>query len=390
MKRSTLWTLRVLLLGLSLILSLAAAEWLARRAESWSHLDATAADYGDTWAPSPTLGPGGFLKPSFEGQVVDGLGGTVTWKNNSQGFRNVKEFARQPPTGTLRILSLGDSFAVGYRIGQDHTYSRLLQNWASREMGSTEVLVACTETTFHAHRYLRDYGMAWNPHLVLLEITLGNDIFEDYAVLHPEPVGFSHGLEKLIFPSKHRSPEPSFKWPQSALVRLALGDDPGIGSWYSGQLRLFDPVNGLGLFPKEPPPQIALAYERHFKVLSMLEELFRGSPVGLVIVLAPQRFQVQDRDWSRTVSRYRLRRDHFDLMKPNQLILGECRRLKLTCWDPTSSMKAFHRQRSQDLYLPRGDMHWNPAGHRAFYEALKPHLAPLLRELHQNLDQPAR
>jgi hypothetical protein len=32
------------------------------------------------------------------------------------------------------------------------------------------------------------------------------------------------------------------------------------------------------------------------------------------------------------------------------------------------------------MYLPRGDMHWNKAGHRAFAECAQPSYLPLIQE----------
>ncbi|HSR70238.1 MAG TPA: hypothetical protein VLU25_20075 [Acidobacteriota bacterium] len=392
MSRAPTWFLRGLVFCCSLALSLAAAEWMARLAGQWRETAQQGPDYGDTWAEGERMGPGGYLQPDFRARVIDGRGGTVLWHNNSQGFRNESEFSRHPPPATLRILSLGDSFAAGYRVGQHQTYSYLLQQWVSKRGGPTQVLLACTESPFNAYLYLSDYGLDWNPHVVLLQITLGNDVLQDYVSLHPEAIGFAHGLETMEFPAHVlRPPDPPPQPSDWALLRLFGQPRQGIASWYPAGARLFDPSSGLGLFLKQPPPSIEVAYQRHFQVLSMLQEMFQQSSVRLVVVLAPQRFQVQRRlDWPPTVARYGLRQEHFDLELPNRRILQECRRLGLLCIDPTETMGEIHRTWGRDLYLPGGDMHWNPAGHRSFLQALKPHLLPLLEEERKRLAPPGR
>ncbi|MBI5575787.1 MAG: hypothetical protein HY896_05430 [Deltaproteobacteria bacterium] len=47
-------------------------------------------------------------------------------KTNSQGFRNNEEFAAEVPAGKIRIVCSGDSFTLGYGVGNDNTWcSRL-------------------------------------------------------------------------------------------------------------------------------------------------------------------------------------------------------------------------------------------------------------------------
>ena len=66
------------------------------------------------------------LKKNFNGYVIDSLGNEILWINNSDGFRNEKEFSRGSNYDVLRILSLGGSFTGGFRIGQTKTFSFLI------------------------------------------------------------------------------------------------------------------------------------------------------------------------------------------------------------------------------------------------------------------------
>ena len=120
--------LRALLVLLSIGVTLFAAEMGLRLLSG--ERPQKPLDYRDTWRPpSPSasrIGPGGFLKEGFQGEVQDGFGGTVRWINNSQGFRNEVEFTVPKPPQTYRILCLGDSFTGGYRVGQHETFSEAL------------------------------------------------------------------------------------------------------------------------------------------------------------------------------------------------------------------------------------------------------------------------
>ncbi|HEV8266931.1 MAG TPA: hypothetical protein VGR00_01810, partial [Thermoanaerobaculia bacterium] len=56
----------------------------------------TLLDYDTTWRKGG-LGEGGFLKEGFEGEMTDGLGGRIRWKNDAQGFRRDADIALEPP-----------------------------------------------------------------------------------------------------------------------------------------------------------------------------------------------------------------------------------------------------------------------------------------------------
>ena len=143
-------------------------------------------DYGDVWREGG-LGPGGFLKEGFSGRVRDGYGGTVSWRNDSAGFRRVDEVTPQRTPGSLRILSLGDSFTGGYRVGEDEVFSRLLERHleATGHWSRVEVLASVIEEPPTGLLYLETRGLQWHPDLVLLGVTLGNDLGQTFVSLAP-------------------------------------------------------------------------------------------------------------------------------------------------------------------------------------------------------------
>ena len=107
----------------------------------------------------------------------------MRWHNNASGFRNDQEFSQEPPPGVLRILSMGDSFVAGYRVGQEETFSFLLEQWINQKLGKCEVLVSEIEEPITGLYYLSKSGIAFHPHIVLLGITIGNDIAQSYIAL---------------------------------------------------------------------------------------------------------------------------------------------------------------------------------------------------------------
>lgn len=363
-------------------LSLVAAEWVLD--EYVDHQRRSAKAHPDYDAVrSEELGPGGLMRPGFSAQLRDGYGGTVPWTINAQGFRHEHEFAPTPPPGVLRILSLGDSFTAGYRVGQLDTFSRRLEEWSNTTFAPTEVLISLIEHPPLGVRWLDAYGSEWSPDIVLLGVTIANDIASSYIALHPEPITFAD-LEPLGLPDGARSvqPTPIADWiAKRRLVQLVFGQRESIGTSFNGSTspKLFDGVNALGMFLRDPPPQIEEAYQRLFRVLGRFEAWCSAHGVSCAILVFPQRFQVQPEDWSLAVHHYGLRAEAFDLRRPNRRIAEFCAGRTLRCIDATAFLEGWHRRTGEDLYLPRGDMHWTAGGHRVWLEGAKPALSEMIQ-----------
>ncbi|HVR95247.1 MAG TPA: hypothetical protein VMW27_01440 [Thermoanaerobaculia bacterium] len=366
------------------------------------------------------LGEAGYLAKGFRGQVSDEYGRPVEWVHNSAGFRSRREFAREPPPGTLRILIVGDSFVAGHRVGQDDTFGAQLETWL-RESGryqDVEVLLAAVEEPATGLYYLERWGLAWKPHLVIVGLTLGNDIAQVYFNLGPNgmyrfpdqeggPVldlnpeadheAQAHLVEQPLLPQgcwvPGRGSEP--EWLSRDEERPSLAIAALFQTWLAKRRerqapqailstwgeyrnpRLFD-GNGIGMYLEKPPPEIEEAYRRLRFVVRGYRNLCRRHGVPVAVAVFPQRFQVQPRDWQATVETYGLVPGCFDLKAPNRFVGSLCRRLGIPCLDPTEALTA-RAAAGEVLYMPHGDMHWNREGNRAFAEAVRQDLAAALR-----------
>ena len=345
-----------------------------------------APDYGDVF--DGTLREGGQLRPDFDGAVRDGRGGTVRWVTNAAGFRNTTDFERRVAPSRLRVLSLGDSFAAGYRVGQEDTYSRRLEVALDARFPGIEVAIAVAGDPGDALRYLERFGHDLAPDLILLTLTLGNDIVQTHAGAQRPPLRFKGDLDAFVLPESALRPAAGLgraglrfrRWLERLAIVSRLSDPPGIVSWYGRfeKRKLFDPANGLGMFLAEPHPEIDAAYATFATVLRGIASWAREADVGLMLAVAPQRFQIQPEDWQAAVRDYELREDAFDLDRPNRFLSEFAARADVAIVDPTSALRAAAAESGASLYLPRRDMHWNEAGHRAFAAAI---LEPVARAL---------
>jgi hypothetical protein len=349
-------------------------------------------DYGDTLR-GDQLGPGGFLKEGFEGRVVDGLGGSVSWRNNAQGFRRREDTPETPFPGVARILSMGDSFTAGYRVDQEETFSRLLEKDLGAH-GSAEVLISEIEEPVTGLFWLDRSGVRFHPSAVLLGLTLGNDIAQAGLVLDApggyriEPPAFrieqaAAGLALEDRDEIHASipeaclagaPAPTPVRHRLRLLDLAFGmPTQPIGSSRGPGLSRFllDGVNGLGFCLVPPPALVDVFFERLSRTLLGYQALAKERGFAFAVILFPERYAVQEEDWNATVAAYGLRRTCFDPGAPARRLREFCAREGIVCFDPSASLAEARRRSGKSQYLPGGDMHWNAAGHRAVFEAVR-------------------
>jgi hypothetical protein len=388
---------------LPLVVALILAEYTAKKQEKYRRTHVI--DYGHV-KQEVKLGRGGFLKENLTLYVSDGLGGHVRWTNNSAGFRNDQEFSPEPPPGTVRILSLGDSFNAGYRVGQHETVSYLMEQWIIQHMGKAEVMVPEIEEPATALYYLQKFGLGYHPHIVLLGITLGNDLGQVYLCLDPtgkyslkvdhdavtiEPKPATIGPQNYVIPEAYlqkrsflqRKLHDLRRWfTRLWLMRSYYKYSEGIISSEDAEdpPKLFDYGNALGMFMQPAPPRIEAAYRRLFRILSAMQIICQQHHIIFAVEIFPQRFQVQPPDWESAVDKYRLKKAAFDLMGPNKKIRQFCLAHNIILIDPTLAMAKRYAITRERMYLPFGDMHWNKTGHRAFFEGALPAFANLVQE----------
>lgn len=113
------------------------------------------------------------------------------WQNipvdiNSYGLRS-PETTYQKPVNTFRILNLGDSIAMGWGVREEETYGQqleLLLNEHSANDLHYEVINAGVPGWNPANElaYLQAEGIKYQPDLIILDLTVVNDIYGGSAL----------------------------------------------------------------------------------------------------------------------------------------------------------------------------------------------------------------
>jgi lysophospholipase L1-like esterase len=212
------------------------------------------------------------------------------WQNipvdiNSHGLRG-PEAAYEKPADTYRILNLGDSVVMGWGVREEETYGQQLESLLN-EAGSGDLQFEVINAGVpgwsleNALAYFQAEGLKYEPDLVVLDLTLANDINGKSALLagkDPKP---------LRWLSDH-----TYFWPfLQSQVAWARARSEG-----RERVNTIDPpTNPAKYFPLDPESD---RWDERWNTILEINRLAAESNVPLVMVLFPLEFQVLDEDFS--------------------------------------------------------------------------------------------
>ncbi|WP_447600744.1 hypothetical protein [Nitrospira sp. Nam80] len=357
-------------------------------------------DYGDILNFSPrNFDPnheGGHLRPNLNGWMKgETLGHPVRIITNSKGFRNGREFAYAVPPRTFRILFLGDSYVDGMRTSQNRTVGYVLEELLNREacndrFDNYEVMISGHNNPTNAWYYFQEFGYRYHADLVLLGVTLGNDLtWHPYqSTFKPDKDNFGNTVLRYQqggphtkgvqdwFPENAYLPREQFLLLKRIESRLRTWAHDFFPKWTgyavpaatypsSDERRHVDMQDfstSLGLFYIPPLPQIEDQYRTFLTVADEFARAVAKRSQQFAMVLFPTRLQASSREWSLFLKFYFLDTEKFDMAYPNRRISKFCHEHSLTCWDLLPSFQQHYAGSDTPLYMPHGDMHFNDAG----------------------------
>ncbi len=190
---------RLALVGLSLAVSLAAAEMalraVLRRARAPGSPDALArAPDGEDFrfrsfhplAAIVRLSPNKRLVYELAPGLNRTFGGK-TLRTNRAGLRADREIAARKPPGVVRLVGIGDSGMFGWSVNQGEDYLAVLErNLRRRGRTPVEVLNLAVPgyNTFQEVEMLRDRGLAYQPDVVIVGWN-DNDVAPPFLLVRP-------------------------------------------------------------------------------------------------------------------------------------------------------------------------------------------------------------
>ncbi len=351
MTRVRSWLLNAVLGLGSLILALAAAELVVRlvapQPVGLSHQDR----YGlALHYPSITR----FL-PQYGHEV----------SFNSVGMRD-REHTLEKRAGTFRILLLGDSFMEALQVPADSMLATLMERDLTRAAGRpVEVINGGVSGwgTGDELRYLTRYGRAYHPDLVVVAMTLHNDISDN---LRREWYTMRDGV--LV----DRDPQPmswfQFKvleWKAFVATRFQLYQ-----IWrrvrHGREIRQIGAAlnsHVIKLFTVPSPPDIALGWELTDRLLAAIRDTSKAAGSQMAVVLLPLRYQLADTTFASFAKHAEMPPGRMSMYQPQTMIRRMADSLQVPVVDLLPAFQQWTAANKAPLYL-NWDGHWNDAGHR--------------------------
>ncbi len=285
---------------------------------------------------------------------------------NSVGMRDDEHAVEKPP-GTFRILLMGDSFMeaaqVEWRDSMAHLVETALESSRARgEVSDVEIINASVSGwgTDDQRTYYRRYARDWAPDLVLVGMTLHNDLFDNLA------------MEFTVLDGGQLIERPREEMPVLEYARIKLQE------WFAGRSHLYRLATGtlrapsvaeagaqlqrdmLELVRQPTSPKVERGWEMTELLLDEFAEDVRADGAQLVVFLVPLRMQVEPTH----------RRDLLDGLGEVSIDLPAPQR-RMQAWGNRRDllvvdlMPAFAQAEAagQGPFYLAVDGHWNEAGH---------------------------
>jgi lysophospholipase L1-like esterase len=273
--------------------------------------------YVDVYSPSPTEEERSSLERQFVPRLPDSLKRNPKWEisTNSAGFRTA-EFTKAKPSGTFRIVCLGDSWTFGSNVDQNQAYPQQLMTSLQRNFprANFEVLNlgVMGYSSYQGLQLLKQQALDLNPDLVLIGFAMNDSHVSGY---HDEDMqGYKESrtaattvvrlLQKSeIYKLLNYLTRSLMEKPQSIGAQLKASADAGRGgdildmpgeqSYEQFEAWTRVPLND---YEKNIVEMITLARDRGAGVILLFNELWRNNPYRIVLekISAAQRVPLVD------------------------------------------------------------------------------------------------
>jgi hypothetical protein len=375
----------VLLISFATVLALAGAELMIRIAARFS-IDVRYLVTGRDAKPQSYSSLAEFLA-EFRAQIVPHR----NWNNyyaNALGFTD-REFSSDKPSGTFRVMALGDSFAYGL-VGYPHNVLTLAESSLAESCGDPKVEImnfGMPATGVWEYRWLHKLAApVYRPDRVVIHFYMGNDGPNTFTGGSELPMG--HGSRRfrsfawnylvnsvrLLWSVERPLSEKTAGTHRPARGGDRVSDVPDLDDrdrkpTFTEEVFASQAAAELGRLYSKPNRIGTEAWKQIFGVLNQLRlEVISSTGHPPSIVLYPSQLQVYPQVFEATIRHAEklfpgaTARD-FDAQFPNRMMANYCLRTGVHCYDLTPSLMKATRQSSDPLYIPR-DTHWNNRGNQ--------------------------
>jgi hypothetical protein len=283
---------------------------------------------------------------------------------NSFGMRDdERQFEKTP--GTFRILLLGDSFMEAMQVNwEDSLASKLSSQLAESGARNVEIINASVSgwgTDDQLTYYLR-YGHKFSPDLILLGMTLHNDVADNVQLeFHSyDKDGLVERPQTTLSASVYaRTQIQEWLASHSHLYRLVVGRLRS-ASVRQGGKELNRHVQELMRRPSSP--QIDAGWSFTLALLDKMHERGKQNGSELAVFLIPLAMQVTDWRLEQLLEAFQLEQSALALTRPQEVMLDWGSDRGVPVLDLLPRFRSWAATNEIDPYLVE-DGHWNEQGH---------------------------
>jgi hypothetical protein len=295
---------------------------------------------------------------------------------NSAGLRD-REHAVAKEPGVFRILLLGDSFMEALQVPFDSSTPSLLERELTRRAGRpVEVINAGTSGwgTDDELRYVEHYGLPYKPDMLLVAMTLHNDISDnlrrEWHTLEGDSL-VTRPVQRIGFPAYQVAEIKGFLATRFQLYQL----------WrrvrHGGEIRQIATQldsHVTQLFQNPSPERIALGVKVTAAMLRQMQQVAREHGASVGIVLLPIAHQLSDTTFALFRRQARDTTVPMDLERPQLLVKAIADSLGIPVIDLLPGFRQWVTQHPDSSLYLKWDGHWNATGHRLAVDLTTPGL----------------
>lgn len=290
---------------------------------------------------------------------------------NALGMRD-REHSVEKAQGTCRILVLGDSFIEALQVALPDSFPRLLESRLSERLsGRVEVVSGAVSGwgTDEELAYLERYGLKLSPDLILIGMTIDNDVFDNLKqTFHTfengrvsvKSVQRIEGVKYGVVRVKDFMASYSHLWQLARKARnlRAMKED-------TRQLN----NHALELIRVSDIPRIKKGWQMTFALLRAVEAMGRMVGAETAVFLIPMAIQVEEARLQAFLRLNGVSREEILLERPQRVMSDFGGATGIPVIDLLPVFRRSRQEAGSALYLPN-DGHWSAQGHGLAAEAV--------------------
>lgn len=289
---------------------------------------------------------------------------------DTYGFRKTYPFEDNRKTYSVAILGDSQSFGVG--VNDEFTFASLI----AKNLSEPVLNAACPGyNTIEEFLTYKDRIQPLKPHYVLLFFFAGNDPYENYKnreLYYGTAGGQVQNLKPLSFLERLKK----FLVKRSAIYNMLikLRQYPQLNRFLY-RYKLVNPASPpeLAIFKKDENPQALAHWQITERIISDLRDAVESNGSQFWIIFIPDRYQVDKIYWQRWISKYNLKPQDFDLIRPNWYLAEFSKRKGIHFEDTTESLIEAQNQ-GKHVYW-KTDAHLNGLGNQVIADFIASRLS---------------